>query len=197
MSKRNNKLLRIANYKTEMCENFQDGNCEFGSKCDFAHSEKEKRMKIICDTVAKGIKCNNFKCDLLHINPTNSTKMFDELYETRYDIEQYKEKVNELVRENAELSRVRDFLLAEQAKLLHRVFELENTVKNNEETQKDKEQIQEQIQKIMVQDEIANKLLIIRLQEKVNQLESLNREYSHNRKRQYNQVNHANYGDYH
>ena len=30
-------------FKTEICRNYQNGHCEYGSKCAFAHGEKELR----------------------------------------------------------------------------------------------------------------------------------------------------------
>ena len=32
-------------YKTEMCRNWQRGNCEFGERCTFAHGAIELRQK--------------------------------------------------------------------------------------------------------------------------------------------------------
>ncbi|OMJ88869.1 hypothetical protein SteCoe_9070 [Stentor coeruleus] len=46
-------------FKTEMCRNWEAGNCEYGDKCFFAHGQKELRDKNGVRSI-KDQKCENF-----------------------------------------------------------------------------------------------------------------------------------------
>lgn len=48
-----------ARFKTEMCRNWDNGDCEYGDKCFFAHGQHELREKNPAKLV-KDQKCENF-----------------------------------------------------------------------------------------------------------------------------------------
>ena len=47
-------------HKTEMCRKWESGNCEFGSKCAFAHGKHELKPKLDRPLKYKTAKCKNF-----------------------------------------------------------------------------------------------------------------------------------------
>jgi Zinc finger C-x8-C-x5-C-x3-H type (and similar) len=47
-------------YKTEMCRNWELGNCEFGETCAFAHGDQELRLKPNLGYNYKTKKCKQF-----------------------------------------------------------------------------------------------------------------------------------------
>ena len=56
------------NFKTKMCNNWQHGKCNFGSKCHFAHGESELREinPKKCWFFSQGICKNGRNCTYLH-----------------------------------------------------------------------------------------------------------------------------------
>ena len=49
-----------ANYKTELCRNWESGSCEFGDKCTFAHGREELRRPAQKSLKYKTKKCKQF-----------------------------------------------------------------------------------------------------------------------------------------
>ena len=47
-------------YKTEICRNWEIGNCEFGNSCSFAHGYEELRNKVNMGNNYKTKKCKQF-----------------------------------------------------------------------------------------------------------------------------------------
>ena len=69
----------MANYKTEMCKNFESGrHCKWGVNCCFAHGKKELRsrqprdefkMKLCKGFNESGICSYGMRCQFLHFKP--------------------------------------------------------------------------------------------------------------------------------
>ena len=63
-------------FKTELCKKWEQGKCEYGEKCAFAHGEDELRAKVHLSTNYKTKKCKQFhekgycmygrRCQFLH-----------------------------------------------------------------------------------------------------------------------------------
>jgi len=47
-------------YKTELCRNWEEGHCEYGEKCTFAHGSYELRPKTHLSTAYKTKNCKQF-----------------------------------------------------------------------------------------------------------------------------------------
>lgn len=47
-------------YKTEMCRNWENGKCEFGGTCAFAHGPDELRERTLLPTNYRTKKCKQF-----------------------------------------------------------------------------------------------------------------------------------------
>lgn len=70
---RNDQENRI---KTELCRNWENGKCEYGEKCYFAHGQHEIREKLVPKVIKE--KCENFfkqgycisgsKCQYSHLD---------------------------------------------------------------------------------------------------------------------------------
>jgi hypothetical protein len=68
MATQNNNTNR---YKTKFCKNYEDGNCQFGSKCSYAHGKSDLRIlnedeKEICWFFNNGTCTNGNLCPYLH-----------------------------------------------------------------------------------------------------------------------------------
>merc|ERR1719326_2655476 len=68
--------------KTKMCLHFEKGECKFGSRCSFAHSEDEIQdvpdltKTRICEAFENG-KCDNENCSFAHgADELRSTDIF-------------------------------------------------------------------------------------------------------------------------
>jgi len=47
-------------FKTEICRNWENGSCEYGDKCAFAHGTRELRNKTLLASNYKTKKCKHF-----------------------------------------------------------------------------------------------------------------------------------------
>lgn len=47
-------------YKTELCRNWEEGHCEYGDKCTFAHGSTELRPKTHLSAAYKTKNCKQF-----------------------------------------------------------------------------------------------------------------------------------------
>ena len=81
-SDENNKISTQIKFKTEICKNWQNGDCKFGSKCIFAHGSEELTEKKHLPQNYKTKVCKQFheelycpygsRCQFIHLD--NSEK---------------------------------------------------------------------------------------------------------------------------
>jgi len=82
-------------FKTEMCKNWQIGECKFGSKCSFAHGVEELSEKRHVPTNYKTKVCKQFheelycsygaRCQFIHLE-TSETSEDGQLGESLYSV---------------------------------------------------------------------------------------------------------------